>query len=70
MIGYCARNDIKRYEFLGSPETWLNMWPVASHHYNTVVNYPFSINGLAALTGDLTRIVCGRMKRIIVRPSE
>lgn len=67
MIGYSTRNKIKRYEFLGSPEPWLNMWPVASHHYNTVVNYPLSINGLSAFSSDLIRIVYSRFLSTVAR---
>lgn len=44
---------LESYEFLGSPEAWLSMWTRESRPHESLILYPISVRGLAALTSDV-----------------
>jgi CelD/BcsL family acetyltransferase involved in cellulose biosynthesis len=40
------------FEFLGSAEDWINIWPHKTHQFISLAYFPFNINGIAALIAE------------------
>lgn len=51
-ISYAARQGLARYEFLGQPEPWIQVWTNHAHPCVSLRVYPRSPAGAAALAAD------------------
>jgi CelD/BcsL family acetyltransferase involved in cellulose biosynthesis len=45
-IKYAFDNNLESYEFLGSYESWQDMWPVEIRHYASLMLIPYNLNSL------------------------
>ena len=63
-VEYAFKQNLTRYEFLGSEEKWQSSWPVQQHQYCTILLFPFSIRGLTALSVTFLKIVLSKIRRI------
>ncbi|RZI43751.1 GNAT family N-acetyltransferase [Herbaspirillum sp. HC18] len=52
MIEYAAKAHLKRFEFLGVSESWIDVWTPHKRESVSVRIYPFSVEGALALTID------------------
>ncbi|MBT7064776.1 MAG: GNAT family N-acetyltransferase [Verrucomicrobia bacterium] len=60
-IKYAFEQQLASYEFLGSYESWQDMWTIGIRNYATVTLYPYSINSLLHLGTDFGRFLMRRM---------
>ncbi|MEW8587063.1 MAG: GNAT family N-acetyltransferase, partial [Candidatus Thiodiazotropha sp.] len=43
------KRKLTAFELLGTEESWINIWPHKTHHFITLVYFPYNLNGLGAL---------------------
>lgn len=65
-IRYAFDKGLKGYEFLGSDEPWLKMWPHSTHTYSTVLVHPISLDGIIGLIWDTSQFVKKRITKFKV----
>lgn len=53
-IAYAARQGLASYEFLGQPESWIDVWTKEVRPCVSVRVYPYNLSGAAALALDVT----------------
>ncbi len=51
-IRYAVEAGLESYEFLGSAESWTEVWTKTKHPYVSVRVYPLGLRGMAALAAD------------------
>jgi hypothetical protein len=52
-IAYAARQGLTTFEFLGVPESWIDVWTKHKRPCVIVRTYPYNLRGAAALTVDV-----------------
>ena len=62
MIKYAIVSGLKRFEFLGSTESWLNFWAPQEHRYKVYALYPINISGIAHLAIDTISRLVNKLK--------
>jgi hypothetical protein len=62
-IRYAAARSLQSYEFLGTMESWSQLWAPQIHSYVSLRAYPARAQGLAALVADVTKIARYRLGR-------
>ncbi len=62
-IQHCFESKLKRYEFLGSAETWQSSWPTNRHRYLTILIFPYSLRSMISLA-SLVSTQLLKLKRI------
>ena len=70
-IRYAAEHELSRYEFLGSPEAWTELWSNDVQRCVALRTFPYRPRGLALFAGDAFRSVALRVgKRFERTPAE
>jgi CelD/BcsL family acetyltransferase involved in cellulose biosynthesis len=49
------------FEFLGTDEDWINIWPHKSHRFTSLVYFPFNISGITALVVEASSKYSSRL---------
>lgn len=52
MIKYAIESNLREFEFLGSSESWINLWNPEIHQYKFCALYPWNISGIIHLAND------------------
>ncbi len=66
-IEYSVQQELARYEFLGSEESWQDAWPIERHTYYSVLAYPYSLHGLLGVLMFAVTFVRKRILRLIAK---
>jgi hypothetical protein len=61
MIKYAIAEKLNRFEFLGSTETWINLWKPQIHQYKACIIYPINPSGLIQFAIDAIRVAKKRL---------
>ena len=64
-LKYAFNAGLNSYEFLGSDEPWLHVWPVNLHDYYSVGVYPIRLNGMIGLCVDFSNFVFKKLAGVI-----
>jgi CelD/BcsL family acetyltransferase involved in cellulose biosynthesis len=62
LIRYAYDNGLVAFEFLGSEETWIELWKPAIRQYHSQLFYPLSYNGIIGLLADASKILLSRIR--------
>jgi hypothetical protein len=64
-LRYAAEQGLSSYEFLGYPAPWTQRWTTLIRQTVRIDAYPYSLNGVAALTKRVASHVWGKaLKKI------
>jgi CelD/BcsL family acetyltransferase involved in cellulose biosynthesis len=69
-IGRAAAEGLERYEFLGVPEDWTELWTNDEQACVTLRTFPYRPRGMALLAGDACGTVVSRVRRSLGRSSQ
>lgn len=61
MIKYAIESGLREFEFLGSTESWINLWNPETHQYKLCALYPWNISGIIHLAYDSLRRLATRI---------
>jgi len=50
MIKFAIESGLRKFEFLGSSEPWINLWNPETHQYKLCALYPWNISGIIHFT--------------------
>jgi hypothetical protein len=54
------------FEFLGTDEEWINIWPHKTHKFISLAYFPFNFKGITALLAEASYKYSSRLLNAIV----